>query len=604
MKKTVSRVHKLFPGKAFYILLATVVALFLVSLFDLIGVAAILPIIQVATGADYTVGYLGTLYHLLGEPSRNGMVLWASAILVVAFILKGVFSLMIKWWSGGFLAKQQAASSVTLLDAYLHEGYLAHRKRSTAEILQTTGEANTQVYSAFMGGLLAVIGEGASIIMLVGMLLVIMPFQALIAFTYFGLAAFIMQAMLKKRNMNVGGIAWVKGFAASQATLQAVHGFRENLIHGVVDRRVYNYQEARLGSVEANRLRTFYLDLPKYVLEIIFIVGIALILGLMMSTGGLESASYLILFAGACVRILPSFTRLVGSLGTMRAGAPFLEKYERAIEEMQAKDVSFIEEEPELGAFAEVNPTIVPLNIAAQDLTFRYPDGQEDVLKNLNFKVPAGSSLALVGGSGSGKTTLIDIILGLLSPTSGAITVNGTSVEKDPAGWQQYIGYVPQDVYLSGRSVREEIAYGLKPEEIDDARVQKCLEIAELQDVIDSLDKGINTEIGENGSRLSGGQRQRLGIARAIYRNPSVLVLDEATSALDNETEHKITQTINRLAREITVIIVAHRLSTVRSVDQLLFMSGGSIVARGSFEEVRKANPEFARLVELGQLPD
>lgn len=603
MKKFYERIRLFFPGKAFYILIANIVLLFLVSLLDLVGVAAILPIIQVATGADFTTGYLGSIHRILGNPGRNEMVIYTSLILVIAFVFKGVFSLLIKWWSGGFLAKQQAASSVTLLEAYMNDSYLNHRNRSTAEILRTTNDANAHVYSAFIGGLLAVIGEGATILMLMCMLLVIMPMQAGIAFLYFGISAFLLQHFLKNKNREAGAKSLEMSWVASHATLSAIDGFRENRIMGMAPRKIYDFQEARLKAVDAERRRTFYQDLPKYLLEMIFIVGIALILALMVSTTGLESAAYLIVFAGACVRILPSFVRMVASLGVMRAGLPAVELFDRELKTMTSRNVGFIDAEPEVGEFAQINPAIKKINLTVEDLSFRYPTGSTDVLSHLNFTEPAGSSLAIVGGSGSGKTTLIDILLGLIEPKSGKVFFNNQEVHQHLREWHSRVGYVPQDVFLSGRTVREEIAYGLRPEEIDDERIAECIQIAELQDVVANLEDGLDTVIGERGTRLSGGQRQRLGIARSIYRNPSVLVLDEATSALDNETEHKITLAINKLAKEITVIIVAHRLSTVRDVDQLIFMSAGSIVSQGTFEEVRRENSEFAHLVELGQLP-
>lgn len=604
MKNLVSQVRRLFPGKNFYLLLMTIIALFLVSLLDLLGVATILPIIQIATGADYTTGYLGVIFRFMGEPSKNGMVLYSSLILVLAFVCKGIFSLLIKWWSGGFLVKQQTAASVTLLRSYANDSYINHRRRTTAEIMRSTLEATGQAYGAFIGGFLAVVGEGATIVMLMAMLLVIMPLQAFVALIYFGLASFLLQYFLKKRNREVGERGLATAWLSSDSMLNVVQGFRENRISGLTARRVYEFQEARLESVEAGRLGNFYQDLPKYLLEIIFIIGIALILALMILTEGIESAAYLIVFAGVCVRILPSFVRLVASVGIMRSGAPSVELLSQDLLALNNPPISFMEKEPEVAEAIQVFKETTPLNLTIENLSFKYPDSKDFVLENLNFKIPTGSSVAIVGGSGSGKTTLVDLILGLLQPTSGTVNCNGENVNLNPRKWQNYIGYVPQDVYLSGKTVQQEIAYGFKPQEIDKQRIRECIEIAELTDVIDGLDEGIDTVIGERGVRLSGGQRQRLGIARAIYRNPSVLVLDEATSALDNETEYKITQTIHKIAKEITVIIVAHRLSTVRDVDQLLFMSRGKIDSQGTFEEVRVKNPEFRKLVELGQLPE
>ena len=594
----------LFPGKSIYLLVLNCVLLFLVSIFDLLGVATILPIIQIATGADYSNGYLGFIHNVLGNPEEKTFIIILSAVLVLAFVFKGVFSLAVKWWSGGFLAKQQTATSIAMLRAYLSESYVSHRKRSTAEILQITGTATGQVYGGFVGGILSIIGEGLSILLLLGLLTAVMPLETLIAFVYFGLSAFLIQWFLKKRNFNAGARVWSKELAASSATLTAVNGFRENIIHGITERSVYDYQVTKLEAVHAGRLKGFYFELPKYLLEIVFIVGIALIMGIMILGGGAENAAYMVVFAGACIRILPNFVRVISTIGGLRAALPFLEKFEDARNDIGAGSFVFATIDPSIEEFSRVNSEPAPVNVNVTDLRYRYPDSERDVLKNISFEVPHGTSIAFVGGSGSGKTTLIDLILGLLDPVDGAVTVNGKDIREDLNKWYQSVGYVPQDVFLAGKSIKEEIAYGLRPDEIDNDRVWECVKLAELQDVVNSLEEGLNTRIGENGTRLSGGQRQRIGIARAFYRNPSVLIMDEATSALDNETEHKITKAINRLTAGRTVFIVAHRLSTVRNVDQLLFLSHGEIVASGTFSEVKSKNADFARLVELGQLPE
>lgn len=604
MKIALGRIRRLFPGKAFYLLILSVVATFMVGLFDLMGVAAILPIIQIAMGDDISSGYLGILHNIMGNPDRNTMVIYTSVFLVLAFIVKAVLSLAVRWWSTGFLARQQTAAATRILESYMKDTYLNHRKRQTADIMRSTSEATGQAYGSYVGGILGIIGESATIIFLMGLLIVIMPLHAGVAFIYFIAATYILQKVLKQKNMKAGHISLEMSWKVSNATLDAVAGFRENRMAGVTDRRVYEYQDSRLRAVQAGRLKNFYQDLPKYLLEIVFIIGIAMVLALMVITDGIESAAYLLVFAGACIRILPSFVRMTASLGVVRSGIPSMDLMDKEMKKLGTEGLQLIDSEPSIGDFSTVNKGQIDVALNVERLSFQYPDSDEEVLKNLTFGIPGGSSIAFVGGSGSGKTTLVDLILGLFEPTSGSITFNDKSVHENIAEWHNLVGYVPQDVYLSSKSVLEEVAYGLRSDEIDENRVWEVIRIAELEEVVNSLEAGINTRIGERGTRLSGGQRQRLGIARALYRNPSILILDEATSALDNETEHKITQTINKIARDITVIIVAHRLSTVREVDQLLFMGKGQILAQGSFEEVRATNADFARLVELGQLPE
>jgi ABC-type multidrug transport system fused ATPase/permease subunit len=233
---------------------------------------------------------------------------------------------------------------------------------------------------------------------------------------------------------------------------------------------------------------------------------------------------------------------------------------------------------------------------------FRYPDGDATVLDDVSIDVAPGTSLALCGASGSGKTTLVDILLGLIQPDEGTILYGTVPVGRELVAWRERIGYVPQDVYIQDSSVLENVAFGEDPETVDISRVRDCLTRTQLLDFIEELPEGLNTRVGERGVRFSGGQRQRLGVARALYRWPEILILDEATSALDNETEHEITETLKRLHGDVTTIIVAHRLSTVRHVDSLVFLESGRVVSTGTFNEVRKQNAAFNHLVELGSL--
>ena len=235
-------------------------------------------------------------------------------------------------------------------------------------------------------------------------------------------------------------------------------------------------------------------------------------------------------------------------------------------------------------------------------MSFRYPDAAEPVLNGINLYVPAGTSLALVGRSGAGKSTLVDLILGLQRPTAGLILADSIDVGTQLKAWQAGLAMVPQDVYLLEGSIRDNVYFTPGVDDPDDARLRSAIEQASLADLIDNVPDGLETQVGDRGTRLSGGQRQRVGLARALFRSPHLLVLDEATSALDNETEHEVSQTITRLHGQITTILVAHRLSTVKHCDQVAFLEDGRVSALGTFDELRRQSPAFARLVALGSL--
>ncbi|MDU3567687.1 MAG: ATP-binding cassette domain-containing protein, partial [Cutibacterium avidum] len=280
-------------------------------------------------------------------------------------------------------------------------------------------------------------------------------------------------------------------------------------------------------------------------------------------------------------------------LNTMRMGLPGLEDLTRDLVCAEALHV-------ERSSTSEAALTLHE-DITVDHLSFRYEDGPL-VLDDITLTIPVGQSVALAGSSGAGKSTLVDLILGLRSPSDGAILSDGTDIATALAAWRKNIAVVPQDVFLLDASLAENIAFDQPRNEIDEAKLARVIKQAQLDDFINELPDGVDTSIGERGSRLSGGQRQRVGIARALSREPELLIMDEATSALDNETEHRITQTIESLHGHMTMIIVAHRLSTVRNVDKVVFFSHGKIDASGTFEQVQAESEEFAHLVALGDL--
>ena len=601
MKSTYTKLRLFFPGRSFTLLVFNLIGLFILSLMEMVGVAAVLPIVNIAMGAELT-GYLAVISDAFGNPQRSELVLYLGIVLVLAFVIKGVASLIFKRWSLKFTGYQQLATSSTILNHYMKDSYFNHRKSQPEDTVYLISTYVVFAYRGYVGSIINFMGDLLSILMLLVMILCVMPIPALIAFGYFAITISVMQFFLRRGNAKYGEISARAGRGALRSLFDNIKGFREIRISNSRESTIEEYRQYALRGVNSEVNVAFLADFPKYALEIIFIVGIAGLLALITSTQGAEGLPALMLFATACIRILPNATRMVASMGSIRANEFASEEVAKVIRSMSPEEqrLQMVEPESEVDPAAIINSVIEPVDV----LVYRYPDGDKDVLKDIQLDVPAGTSVAFVGGSGSGKTTLVDLILGLLTPTSGMISTQGKDIHADLPSWYQKIGYVPQDPYLGNGTLREAVAFGIPRQYIDDDRVLYCLELAELMSVVKTLEDGINTPIGENGNRLSGGQRQRAGIARAMYRNPSLLVMDEATSALDNETEHKITETINRISQDITVIIVAHRLSTVRNVNQLVYLSQGRIANKGTFKEVQAANEEFANLVRLGQLPD
>lgn len=293
--------------------------------------------------------------------------------------------------------------------------------------------------------------------------------------------------------------------------------------------------------------------------------------------------------------MLPSVTALLGSLSQIRVGSASLTVVRAEVSAARAADArrDATQDEPLLA---------LTTDLRLEQVSFRYPTAEHDVLRDVTLRIPFGSTLAIVGASGEGKTTLADLILGLHRPTSGRVLADGVDTAAAPRQWRDNLAYVPQDVFLLDATLAENVAFDVDRDLIDAARLDAALAQAELEDVVAALPNGVDTRVGERGVLFSGGQRQRIGIARALYRQPRLLVLDEATSALDSETEQRITHALDDLRGQLSIIVVAHRLSTVRTADQVAFMKGGRIDAVGTFDELRRTHPDFARLVALGNL--
>lgn len=306
-----------------------------------------------------------------------------------------------------------------------------------------------------------------------------------------------------------------------------------------------------------------------------------------------EADTVLGVFAAAALRLLPTLNRVMATIAGIRSGSVGMRLLVNDLRELD-KD-GYHDESP------RSQETFFG-DIELRDVRFQFPDADDPVINDVNAVVKEGDSTAFVGSSGAGKSTIVDIILGLLVPSSGEVLCGGRSIHDDLPTWYSTLGVVPQDVFLIDDTLRSNIAFGIDPSDVDQDLLNDAISRALLDDLVSSLPEELDTRLGERGVRISGGQRQRVGIARALYRQPRYLVLDEATSALDNATEHEITQTIDALAGTVTVILVAHRLSTVRHSDQVIYLNKGLVEAAGAFEEVVDQSPEFAHQVKLGRL--
>jgi len=577
------------------------------ALLDLIGVlllglvAALAVTVVQSQPAPGTVTSVADVLGLGSLSSQQLVVVFAGSAAVV-LLTKSIVSSYLTRRVFIFLANRQALVSARLAKALLAQPLTFLQKRSSQEtsyaLIQGAGSATLQI----LGQMVVALTEIALLVVLAVALLFIDPLVTIGAIAFFGLVALILQKVLGGWASRIGTIAARADIASLNAVQEAVSSYREITVS---DRRglyVQRIGELRWQAAKVAADGTIIQMLPKYIFEAALVVGGFALAGSLFATqDSVAAVGTLALFLAAGSRVMPSLLRLQGSALRLRSSAGEAGPTFALAEELQ-HPLDVPEEAGTALAMKEQIQQGHPDFTGAISLTsvgVTYPGASVPAVHNVTLSVTPGQSLALVGKSGSGKSTLADVILGVLHPDTGTALIDGLPPSEATAKWPGGIAYVPQEVLLANDTIRNNVALGLPIEAIDDDMVWEALRRAHLADFMAEREGGIDAHIGERGLRLSGGQRQRLGVARALYTRPKLLVLDEATSALDAETEAAITQTINELEGDVTTVIIAHRLSTVRDADVMVYLDAGRAVATGTFDEIRKVAPGMARQADL-----
>ncbi|BDZ54892.1 ABC transporter ATP-binding protein [Agromyces marinus] len=570
----------------------TIGASLVLAALDTLGVAAMVPLTQLFSG-ETDNWFTQSISDALGTTEISSIIPVMAGIITIVFIVKSIGAILFRWWLLGRTTKISALSAAELARRYALAPYADHRSRRISEIYRNINDATGQAAAV----LLNVVSLVSDIVVLLGIVVVLLLTSVTVtifAVVLFGVLVFGVQMLLRRRQYRLGEEVAAAGLEAWQFLLPGLDGFREARLTSSANAFIDGFRAARLRRARAARVMGILSDAPRYLLEIGFVVAILGISIILFTTGTpAEALTVLGVFAAASLRALPGLNRIGAGLATIRTGRAGLDIISKAVDELAAGGVH--DERPR-------STERFSGDIVLRDLGFHYPDTDEHVLQGISLELRENRTTAFVGSSGAGKSTLLDIVLGLLQPTEGEVLVGGRSIAADPASWYAELGVVPQDVFLLNSTLTTNIAFGVPAEDIELDRVHEVIRMAQLEALVADLPEGLETVVGERGVRLSGGQRQRIGLARALYRRPRVLVLDEATSALDNVTEHEIAQTLGALQGSLTILIVAHRLSTVRHADTLVFLKGGRVDAEGTFDDVRATNADFARLVELGEL--
>jgi len=595
------------------ILLFVVLGQAALGLLDLLSIALFafvvgLSIAQITGGTPQIVTLV---FERVGIQDVN-VVTAALLLAVVAALLliaKSGLSFWLTYRAFRFLANRQAMVAGRLAAELLQRPLLYIQKRTSQE---TAFALTTGVNSATLGVLgqfVVIFSEVAFLFVLCLGLLLANPVLAIFTYVYFFGVGFLLNRLVSLRAQALGLTAARADIASLSAIQNALSNFRQVVVTSRGPIYVREFQNLRWTAAKVQADLNIVTQVPKYVFDVALIIGGMILIGAQALTNDLASGLAVVaIFYLAATRIMPSLLRLQGAIIDLKhsyGNASHTFNLARELDDDPSVQPTALDFESNLEKvlaldFARYEKFIPDLSL--HEVSFTYPGKAQRTLDDISFKLDAGKLTAIVGITGAGKSTLADLALGVLNPDSGTIRLSGMFPLEAVARWPGAIGYVPQETSILSANVRQNVALGIPPESIDDARIWEALERAHLAEYIRTLDGGLDSQVGERGAKFSGGQRQRLGIARALYTRPKFLVLDEATSALDTQTENSFVSTLKALSGDVTQLVIAHRLSTIRFADQVVYLEEGRLVAKGSFEEVRSLAPGFDEQARLSGL--
>ena len=563
-------------------LVLLLIVIFIGAFVELLGVSSILPVVNVATSTETIeqTWYLLWLKQKLGLQDSGQMLIALSVLLIIIYILKNIYVTMMYNMQYSFIFENQKKLAVKLMDCYMHQNYLFHVSKNVAELQRNVTSDVNGFFTVVLNSLQFLAEISVCVVLVIYLLMqdfVTTMAVAVLLFIFIGFFAGIFKKILgekgrKNREVNVQVTKWI---------LQSFSGIKEIKVINAEDFFVHNYNKYYSQFATLQRQQSMLTFVPRPVMETVCICGLLLAVILKLTIDSSNIASFiptLSVFAIAAFRMLPSFNRITGYLGGIMFSKPSIDAIYQDLKEVEQllKQRESIEKTDE--------SVLLTKSIKMEQVSFKYPESEKWILKQASLEIKRNSSVAFVGASGAGKTTAADIILGLLEPQEGQILVDNTDIRTNMAAWHEKIGYIPQTIYLMDDTIKANIAFGVDVSKVDEERIHTVLKEAQLDEFIAQLPDGINTEIGDRGVKLSGGQRQRIGIARALYRNPEVLVLDEATSALDNDTEKEVMEAIDSLHGTRTLIVIAHRLSTIKSCDEIYEVGNGKFQLKSKQE--------------------
>ena len=564
--------------------------------FSMFGVAAILPFLAVVSDPSRidNNGFLSGLRDLSGFETVQSFTILLGVLVFLFMLLSIGVRAVTSYMMMAFTRMQTLTLARALMLNYMSQGYSWFLSHHSSDLAKTILSEVAQVVNQVITGIMRLLANGMMILFMLLFLVALDPAVALVGAVIFGASFGVIHMLTRRHISRMGKERLVANGQKYKILNEALGGIKNVKLRGLEDAYVSRFEvPARL--VADNQVKVGVLsELPRHVLEVVAFGGMILfILWLLAARQGniADIIPLLGVFALAAARMFPILQQFFGALSMIRFGQPALDQIH---DELVGSDASGHRQPSDIPAIA------LRSRLVLEEVCFAFPDTEYPVLHDISLAIEAGTTVGIVGATGAGKTTLVDLLLGLLPATSGTMSVDGVEITpKNVRGWQKSVGYVPQDIFLVDDTIAANIAFGIAAEEIDHEAVVRASKVAELDNFINEhMPEGYDTFVGERGTRLSGGQRQRVGIARAIYLDPDILILDEATSALDNVTEKAVMEAVHSLGGGRTIVMIAHRLSTVRHCDTIFMLDRGHLVASGKYDDLVAGSTRFRALHE------
>jgi ABC-type multidrug transport system fused ATPase/permease subunit len=560
----------------------------LLAILDTLALALVVfSITAFASGNPISLPVVGDL--------PEAATVWVLIIVCALFILKGVLAVLLHWVATRKFAQFELEVGNRLFRSFTHSTWESRSKYSTAEITRIVDGSISNANRGFLMPLSLIPGNALTFVSVLIVLIVAQPLAAALAAVYLTLVSLFVFLVVNRRAREQGTRARDYSYKVARVMTEMIEALKEITLRGKLNEVGKYISENRRVATRARANINFLSIVPKYTFESALIGGFLLIGGVTYLVQGPEAAVVSLgLFAATGFRMMPAMNSVQSAFTTASASEIYALDVINQLNKLEAqgKPTSTRQE-----------PTVLPdspKSLVLEQVSFRYPGTNEKALANVNLEVPFGSRLAIVGPSGAGKSTLIDLLLGLSVPTEGSVQIDGRPLDKIFDQWRTRVGYVPQRVALFDASIAQNIALTWG-EEFDESKVISALERAQLTELLDRPG-GIHERLGERGGVISGGQQQRMGIARALYTDPLVLILDEATSALDTATESRVTEAMKQLRGEVTFVTIAHRLATIRDYEQICYLENGRVLGQGTFEDLKRQVPAFAVQASLAGL--